>query len=77
VLVNSRTALGRAVAGHARDAGHDVTCAARGISGTVPDGVRLVKVDRDEPDDLSPLAGRRSSVFAAARDRGDDEATTR
>jgi 2'-hydroxyisoflavone reductase len=49
--------LGRAVARHARDVGHDVTCAARGVSGTVPDGVRLVRVDRDRRDGLSTLDG--------------------
>ena len=49
--------LGRAVAAHALAAGHDVTCAARGIAGEVPDGARFIRVDRDEPDGLAPLAG--------------------
>jgi 2'-hydroxyisoflavone reductase len=49
--------LGRAIATHACAAGHSVTCAARGISGTVPAGARLVKVDRDAADGLAPLAG--------------------
>lgn len=49
--------LGRAIAVHALAAGHDVTCAARGIAGEVPDGARLIRVDRDEPDGLAPLAG--------------------
>jgi 2'-hydroxyisoflavone reductase len=49
--------LGRAIAAHARAAGHDVTCAARGIAGEVADGARLIRVDRDEPDGLAPLAG--------------------
>ena len=49
--------LGRAIAAHARTAGHDVTCAARGIAGEVADGVRLIRVDRDQPDGLAPLAG--------------------
>jgi 2'-hydroxyisoflavone reductase len=48
--------LGRAIAAHARATGHDVTCAARGVSGTVPDGARLIRVDRDEPDGLAALA---------------------
>jgi 2'-hydroxyisoflavone reductase len=49
--------LGRAIATHARAAGHDVTCAARGVSGTVPAGVRFVKIDRDAADGLAPLTG--------------------
>lgn len=48
--------LSHAVAEEARDRGHEVTAAARGQSGTVPDGVRLVQVDRDQPDGLAPLA---------------------
>ena len=49
--------LGRAIASHACAMGHDVTCAARGVAGAVPDGARLIRVDRDEPDGLAPLAG--------------------
>ena len=49
--------LGRAVAAHACASGHDVTCAARGVTGMVPHGARLIRVDRDEPDGLAPLAG--------------------
>jgi nucleoside-diphosphate-sugar epimerase len=49
--------LSRAVAVHARDRGHDVTCAARGVSGEPPDGVRFVRLDRAAPDALAPLAG--------------------
>jgi 2'-hydroxyisoflavone reductase len=49
--------LGRAVARQARDAGHEVTCAARGVSGRPVDGVRFVTVDRDDPAGLAPLAG--------------------
>ena len=49
--------LGRAIAAHALTMGHDVTCAARGVTGTVASGARLIRVDRDEPDGLAPLAG--------------------
>jgi 2'-hydroxyisoflavone reductase len=59
LLVLGGTAfLGRAVAAHARDAGHQVTCAARGTTGPVPEGTELVRVDRDDPAGLHPLAGR-------------------
>src|SRR6266567_6363368 len=49
--------LGRAIAAHAHAMGHDVTCAARGVAGTVPYGARFIAVDRDIPDGLAPLAG--------------------
>src|SRR5437868_11211453 len=48
--------LGRAIAGHARAMGHDVTCAARGVAGAAPDGVRFIRVDREDPNGLAPLA---------------------
>jgi nucleoside-diphosphate-sugar epimerase len=51
--------VGHAVATAALARGHDVVCAARGTSGTVPDGATLVKVDRDAEDSLAPLAGER------------------
>ena len=50
--------LGRAIAAQALMAGHDVTCAARGFAGEVPEGARLIRMDRDEPDGLVPLAGK-------------------
>ena len=48
--------LGRAVATHACAMGHDVTCAARGVTGKVPDRARFMPVYRDAPDGLAPLA---------------------
>lgn len=48
--------VSRTIAEAARDAGHQVTCAARGVSGNPPDGVEFIQVDRDEPDGLAPLA---------------------
>src|ERR1700692_4183361 len=50
--------LGRAIAAHACAMDHDVTCAARGNAGTVADRARFIRVDRDEPDGLAPLAGK-------------------
>jgi 2'-hydroxyisoflavone reductase len=50
--------VGRTTAAEAVARGHEVVCAARGRSGAVPDGARLVVVDRDAPDGLAPLAGQ-------------------
>ncbi|MEV4596873.1 NAD-dependent epimerase/dehydratase family protein [Amycolatopsis sp. NPDC049253] len=47
--------VGRAVAEEALRRGHEVVCAARGESGAVPDGARLIKVDRDDPDGVASL----------------------
>jgi 2'-hydroxyisoflavone reductase len=49
----------------ARDAvrrGHEVVCAARGKSGSVPEGARLVVIDRDEPGAIEALRGERFDV---------------
>jgi nucleoside-diphosphate-sugar epimerase len=57
--------VGRALAARAVAGGHQVTCAARGITGDVPPGARLVRVDRTDPDGLTALAGQ---TFDAALD---------
>lgn len=57
LVLGGNVFLGRAVAEHALAAGHDVTCAARGRSGSPPDGARFVPVDRDAPNGLSSLDG--------------------
>ncbi|MFL6122420.1 NAD-dependent epimerase/dehydratase family protein [Actinophytocola sp.] len=48
--------VGYAVASEALRRGYEVVCAARGESGSVPNGATLVKVDRDADDGLAPLA---------------------
>jgi nucleoside-diphosphate-sugar epimerase len=66
LLVLGGTAfVGGAVAAEAVVRGHDVTCAARGKSGSVPYGATHVPIDRDQPDGLAPLAG---SAFDAVVD---------
>ncbi len=73
VLVLGGTAfLGREVARAAMAAGHEVTCLARGESGTAPDGVRFVRGDRSAPDAYAglPPSGRWDLVVDVARQPG-------
>ncbi|MCW2850135.1 MAG: hypothetical protein JWR90_4109 [Marmoricola sp.] len=58
--------LSRAVAADAVARGHDVTCAARGYSGEVPDGARHVHLDREAPD-WSALDGEWDAAVDVAR----------
>ena len=58
--------LSRAVAADAVARGHDVTCAARGTSGRVPEGSRHVVLDREAPD-WSALEGEWDAVVDVAR----------
>ena len=69
VLVLGGTSwLGGAVARHAQERGHRVTCLARGRSGAAPDGVRLLPADRDQPDAYRAVAdGRWDFVVDVAR----------
>lgn len=57
LILGGTVFLGRAVARHARDAGHTVTCVARGRSGDPVGGVRFLTADRDQPDGLTILDG--------------------
>ncbi|MCS3893742.1 nucleoside-diphosphate-sugar epimerase [Bradyrhizobium japonicum USDA 38] len=57
IILGGSQFLGRAIAAHACAAGHDVTCAARGLAGPITAGARLVRIDRDTTDGLAPLAG--------------------
>ncbi|MCT2585982.1 epimerase [Actinophytocola gossypii] len=54
--------VGYAVAAEGVRRGHEVVCAARGESGSVPDGATLVRVDRDADDGLTPLTGEFDAV---------------
>lgn len=49
--------LGRAICRAGVEAGHEVTALARGESGDVVDGVRLVRADRDDDHALTEVAG--------------------
>lgn len=60
ILILGGTAqLGRALAAAALADGHQVTCLARGESGEVVPGARLVRGDRESVDGLAGVAGRR------------------
>ncbi|MET7464165.1 NAD-dependent epimerase/dehydratase family protein [Nonomuraea sp. NPDC005501] len=59
--------LSRQIARQARDRGHEVVCAARGLSGEPPPGVELVRVDRSEDGGLAPLEGTFDLVIDVAR----------
>ncbi|WP_284328995.1 NAD-dependent epimerase/dehydratase family protein [Demequina litorisediminis] len=62
LILGGTAFLGHAIASRALARGHVVTCAARG-SAPVPDGAAFVRVDRDEPQGLAPLAGVRCDAI--------------
>ena len=62
--------LGREVARTALEHGHDVTCLARGGSGPVPGGARLVRADREQPGAYAEITGGWDAVVDVARQPG-------
>jgi len=71
ILVLGGTAwLGGAIAAEAVARGHEVACLARGESGGVPDGARLIRADRDRPGAYADAGGRWDAVLDVARHPG-------
>ncbi|HEY7174838.1 MAG TPA: NAD-dependent epimerase/dehydratase family protein [Micromonosporaceae bacterium] len=62
LILGGNSFLGKATARAALDAGDDVTCAARGVTGDAPDGARFVRIDRDEPDAYAAIDGNYDAV---------------
>ncbi|TCO64976.1 NAD-dependent epimerase/dehydratase family protein [Actinocrispum wychmicini] len=55
LILGGTVFLGHAIAAEAVRRGHDVTCVARGSTNGAP--APLIRIDRDDPDGLAPLAG--------------------
>ncbi len=62
LILGGTVFLSRAIAEYAHRAGHDVTCVARGISGTVPAGVHHLRLDWDDPAAMATLRGETFDV---------------
>ena len=60
--------LGREIARAVVIAGDDVTCLARGSSGTAPEGAKLVRADRRTPDAYAAVSGEWDEVVEIAWD---------
>ncbi|HEY4018062.1 MAG TPA: NAD-dependent epimerase/dehydratase family protein [Pseudonocardiaceae bacterium] len=56
LILGGTVFVSRTVAANAVRRGHEVVCAARGTSGSVPAGATLVTIDRDDPHSLRALA---------------------
>jgi 2'-hydroxyisoflavone reductase len=59
--------LSREIARQARDRGHEVVCAARGLAGDPPPDVEFVQVDRSVDGGLAPVEGTFDLVVDVAR----------
>ena len=71
ILVLGGTAwLGGAIAAEAVARGDEVACLARGESGDVPEGARLIRADRERPDAYAAASGRWDAVLDVARHPG-------
>ncbi len=63
--------LGHEIARQALERGHEVTCLARGESGSVPAGASLIRSDRDTAEGLRPVAsGAWDAVIDVSRQPG-------
>lgn len=69
ILILGGTAfLSAGIARQAVDAGHDVTCLARGMSGEPPSGVRWIRADRSNAVDAYPVEVGWDAVVEVAGD---------
>lgn len=62
--------LGREIASAAIARGEEVVCLARGVSGAVPDGARLIRADRDLPDAYEAVTGTWDEVVDLSYEPG-------
>ncbi|HEX4225969.1 MAG TPA: NAD-dependent epimerase/dehydratase family protein, partial [Pseudonocardiaceae bacterium] len=68
LILGGTVFVSRTVAANAVRRGHEVVCAARGTTGSVPAGATLVTIDRNDPDSLRALADDRfDAVVDVAR----------